>query len=148
FCPLAIINGLQMGVGKNLLADGISIVYNGDRMPTSSLVLEDEEQRKQLTSTFQRGGDFFLFDEAHYIKGKELARALTAATWTYRILGSNNTIVVPIQATWIELSNIVRVEGDLQRRVYPINLRPKAPNPHLRNNDQFHHPDFIGFTKE
>src|SRR5690606_2115921 len=65
-----------------------------------------------------------------------------------RILGSNNTIEVPNQATWIALGNNVRVEGDLQRRVYPINLRPKAPNPHLRNNDQFHHPDFIGFTKE
>src|SRR5690606_34675167 len=77
-----------------------------------------------------------------------LARALTAATWTDRILGSNNTIEVPNQATWIALGNNVRVEGDLQRRVYPINLRPKAPNPHLRNNDQFHHPDFIGFTKE
>src|SRR5690606_34171463 len=117
FCPLAIINGLQMGVGKNLLADGISIVYNGDRMPTSSLVLEDEEQRKQLTSTFQRGGDFFLFDEAHYIKGKELARALTAAPWAAGILVSNNTIEVLYYTTLIALGSIVRVEGDLQRRV-------------------------------
>src|SRR5690606_41707742 len=74
--------------------------------------------------------------------------ARPAATWSDRSLGSNNTIEVPNQATWIALGNNVRVEGDLQRRVYPINLRPKAPNPHLRNNDQFHHPDFIGFTKK
>lgn len=147
-CPLAIVNGLQMGVGKNLLADGVSIVYNGERMDPSSLVLEDEEQRKQLTSTFQKGGDFFLFDETRIVAGKHLARALTAPVWVDRILGTNNTVEVPNQATWIVLGNNVRVEGDLVRRVYPINLRPKTANPHLRTNDQFHHPDFLEYTRK
>ena len=147
-CPMAIINGLQMGVGKNLLADGISIVYNGKKMVPNSLVLDEEEQRKQLTTTFQAGGDFFLFDETRVVDGKHLARALTASTWTDRILGSNNTIEVPNNAVWIALGNNVRVEGDLQRRVYPINLRPKSPNPHLRTNDEFRHPDFVAYTEK
>lgn len=147
-CPLAIINGLQMGVGKNLLADGISIVYNGEKMVPNTLVLDEEEQRKQLTTTFQAGGDFFLFDESPYVGGKHLARALTAPVWTDRILGTNNTVEVPNQATMIVLGNNVRVEGDLQRRVYPINLRPKSPNPHLRRNDEFKHPDFLAYTRK
>lgn len=147
-CPLAVINGLQMGVGKNLLADGISIVYNGERMTPMSLVLDEEEQRKQLTTTFQRGGDFFPFDEAHIIAGKELARALTAPTWSDRILGSNNIVEVPNQATWLAMGNNVRVEGDLTRRVYPINLRPNTPNPHLRTDADFRHPNFLGYTRQ
>lgn len=147
-CPLAVINGLQMGVGKNLLADGISIVYNGERMTPMSLVLDEEEQRKQLTTTFQRGGDFFPFDEAHVISGKELARALTAPTWSDRILGSNNIVEVPNQATWLAMGNNVRVEGDIARRVYPINLRPNTPNPHLRTDKDFRHPNFLGYTWE
>jgi DNA polymerase-1 len=146
-CPLAVINGLQMGVGKNLLADGISIVYNGDRMAPLSLVLDEDEQRKQLTSTFREGRDFFLFDEAHQISGKELAKALTANTWSDRQLGQSLQVEYPNQATWIALGNNVTVEGDIQRRVYPINLRPNVPNPHLRKDTDFRHPNFLEFTR-
>jgi DNA polymerase-1 len=117
-------------------------------MVPNTLVLDEEEQRKQLTTTFQAGGDFFLFDESPYVGGKHLARALTAPVWTDRILGTNNTVEVPNQATMIVLGNNVRVEGDLQRRVYPINLRPKSPNPHLRRNDEFKHPDFLAYTRK
>lgn len=147
-CPLAVIDGLQQGVGKNKLADGVSIVYNGSRQAPLSLVLDEDEQRKQLTSVFRAGGDFFMFDEAHTVAGKELARALTAPTWSDRQLGKSQMVEYPNQATWLSLGNNVRVEGDLQRRVYPIQLKPTDPNPQYRDASCFKHPDFLGFTKE
>lgn len=147
-CPLAVINGLQQGVGKNKLADGISIVYNGSRQVPLSLVLDEDEQRKHLTSVFRAGGDFFVFDEAHEVAGKELARALTAPTWTDRQLGKSQMVEYPNQATWIALGNNVHIEGDLQRRVYPINLKPTDPNPQHRDASSFKHPDFLGYTQE
>lgn len=146
-CPLAVIDGLQQGVGKNKLADGISIVYNGTRQEPLSLVLDDDEQRKQLTAVFRSGGDFFMFDEAHTVEGKELARALTAPTWSDRQLGKSQMVEYPNQAVWLSLGNNVRVEGDLQRRVYPIQLKPTDPNPQYRDASHFKHPDFLGFTQ-
>jgi hypothetical protein len=146
--PLAVINGLQMGVGKNLLADGISIVYNGEQAAPQSVPLEEEEQRKQLTSTFISGKDFVVFDEAHVLAGKPLAQALTAATWSDRTLGKSVQGNYPNQMTWISLGNNVRVEGDIARRVYQVRLKPNSPNPENRRSSEFRHPDFREYTRQ
>lgn len=145
--PLAVINGLQMGVGKNLLADGISIIYNGEQVIPQSFPTDEEEQRKQLTASFISGRDLICFDEAHVLTGKPLAQALTAATWSDRTLGKSVQGNYPNQMTWMSLGNNVRVEGDIARRVYQIRLKPNSPNPENRKSSDFRHPDFRAYTK-
>lgn len=146
--PLAVINGLQMGVGKNLLADGISIVYNGEQVVPQSFPTDEEEQRKQLTSSFISGRDLLCFDEAHVLSGKPLAQALTAATWSDRTLGKSVQGNYPNLMTWMSLGNNVRVEGDIARRVYQIRLKPNSPNPENRRSSEFRHPDFRAYTQK
>jgi hypothetical protein len=142
--PLAVIDGLQMGVGKNLLADQILTVYTGSAAEPMNWVSEPEELRKQITAAFRTGAEFFVFDEAHTVEGAPLAQALTASTWQDRILGVSTMANFPNVITWMSLGNQVQVRGDLTRRVYRIALRPRYSNPQDRAASSFRHPGLSG----
>lgn len=142
--PLAVVDGLQMGVGKNLLADSLLTVYTGQAAEPMNWVPEADELRKQITAAFRTGAEFFVFDEAHTVDGAPLAQALTAATWQDRILGVSTMANFPNVITWISLGNQVQVRGDLTRRVYRIALRPRYANPQDRPSSSFRHPGQSG----
>jgi len=142
--PMAVVDGLQMGVGKNLLADSILTVYTGEPAQPMNFVDEKEELRKQITSAFRTGVEFFVFDEAHTIDGTALAQALTASTWQDRILGFSTMANFPNRVTWMSLGNQVQVRGDLTRRVYRIAIRPNYANPQDRRAETFRHPGQSG----
>ena len=145
--PLAVVDGLQMGVGKNLFADCIAIMATGapaDPLPYSA---DNEEIRKMITSAFRAGADLFVFDEAHILEGAALARALTALNYNDRILGVSTLAAWPNRATWVSLGNQVQIRGDVARRIYPIALRPAMANPELRDEECFRHPDLKGWTR-
>jgi DNA polymerase I-like protein with 3'-5' exonuclease and polymerase domains len=142
--PMCVIDGLQMGVGKNLLADQLLTVYTGRAAEPMNWVSDPEEMRKQITAAFRGGAEFFVFDEAHTVEGAPLAQALTAATWQDRILGVSTMANFPNVITWLSLGNQVQVRGDLTRRVYRIALRPKYANPQDRKAESFRHPGQSG----
>ncbi len=151
--PLAVLDGLQMGVGKNLLADSILTVYTGSAAEPMNWVSEPDELRKQITAAFRTGAEFFVFDEAHTLEGAALAQALTAETWQDRILGVSTMANFPNVITWMSLGNNVQVRGDLTRRVYRIALRPRYANPQDRKAETFRHPgqsglDLLSWTRK
>lgn len=142
--PMAVIDGLQMGVGKNLMADSLLTVFTGEAARPMNWVDEADEVRKQITSAFRTGAEFFVFDEAHTLQGAPLAQALTASTWQDRILGVSTMAEFPNRVTWISLGNQVQVKGDITRRVYRIALRPGYANPQDRKASSFRHPGTSG----
>lgn len=145
--PLAVISGLQIGVGKNLLADCLSVIMTGQPCaPMQWIPDDDDEIRKQLLSAFRQGDGLICFDEAHVIGGAALTRALTAQTYTDRILGVSQMARFPNQATWMALGNQVQVNADMSRRVYFVELHPAGPNPQDRPESAFRHPDLRGWT--
>jgi hypothetical protein len=146
--PLAVIDGLQMGVGKNKLIDCISIVATGEAAEPMNWVDDNDELRKQITSAFRTGAEMFVFDEAHEIGGAALAQALTAEKWQDRLLGGNVMANFPNAITWASLGNQVKVAGDIIRRVYRIALRPTYANPQDRPADSFRHPGVSGLELE
>jgi hypothetical protein len=146
--PLAIVNGLQMGVGKNLLADLVSLLSTGLPAQPLPYSAQDDEVRKVITAAFRAGKTLQVFDEAHNIEGASLARAITAITYTDRILGVSNNAEFPNKVTWMALGNNVSVNGDMSRRVYIIRLAPQGENPQDRNADDFRHPDIRGWTAQ
>jgi hypothetical protein len=151
--PMAVVDGLQMGVGKNLLADSILTVYTGHAAQPMNWVNEPDELRKQITSAFRTGAEFFVFDEAPVLEGAALAQALTAETWQDRILGVSTMANFPNRVTWMSLGNNVQVKGDITRRVYRIALRPKYANPQDRDANSFRHPgqsglDLLSWTRK
>lgn len=146
--PLAVIDGLQMGVGKNLLADCVSILVTGETTDPKPYTIDEDEQRKSITAAFRTGDELFVFDEAHVLGGNALARALTAEHYSDRILGYSEMAKFPNRVTWISLGNNVRLQGDITRRVYRIRLAPNVPNPQDRGPECFRHPDLREWTRE
>jgi hypothetical protein len=147
--PLAVVDGIGMGSGKNLFADvALAIPATGSPLEPLNWSQEDEENRKQITSAFIDGADVFVFDEAHHLHGAALARALTSAYWKDRKLGYNQMLGFPNMVTWVSLGNNVRVEGDITRRVYRIAIRPDHPNPQDRSEDNFRQPRIREWTRD
>lgn len=151
--PMAVVDGLQMGVGKNLVADCLLTLYTGHAAQPMNFVDEHDELRKQITAAFRTGREFFVFDEAHVLQGAALAQALTAETWQDRILGVSTMANFPNRVTWVSLGNNVQVKGDITRRVYRIYLRPRGANPQDRPASSFRHPgtsglDLLSWTRK
>jgi hypothetical protein len=146
--PMAVIDGLQPGVGKNLIADLLSILATGKSASPLPYSRDDDENRKLITSSFRQGTELLIFDEAHTIEGRHLARSITGETYSDRILGVSNMIEFPNKITWVALGNNVAVNGDLSRRVYRIRLAPAIANPQDRDVASFRHPDIKRWTRE
>lgn len=145
--PLCVVSGSGPGVGKNLLADNLSVLVTGETALPLPYVDDEDETRKQLTATFRTGAEMFIFDEAHDISGKNLARALTGRTWTDRVLGASTMIEYPNKVTWMALGNQVMVQGDLYRRVYFVKLSGDDRS-HDREGHEYRHPDLTAWALE
>ena len=137
--PLAVLSGLQMGVGKNLMADCIAGLVTGtsDVAPMPWIPDDDEENGKKIHAAFREGHSLMCFDEAHVIGGSSITRAVTAQTYQDRILGVSKMASYPNKVTWIALGNQVAVLADMARRTYFIEIYPTMPNPQDRDDSYF-----------
>lgn len=146
--PLAVVDGLQMSVGKNLMADCFSILVTGQAADPKPYNDDDQEHRKVLLAAFRAGDELFIFDEAHTLQGANFARAITAMTYSDRILGVSTMAHFPNRVTWVAMGNNVHVNGDMARRVYRIRLAPTTPHPENRPLSMYRHEDLRGWTAE
>lgn len=137
--PLAVIDGLQAGIGKGYLLDAIAKIHTGRSPDLASLPETEEETRKAITATLAAGQTFVVFDEAHEVSGKNLARALTAQVWSDRRLGQSTQLRLENNACWYCAGNNVQVLGDMARRYYPIRLHTNDPDPQNRPAASFKH---------
>lgn len=143
--PLAVIDGKEAGSGKNLFADVISLILTGRAAQPLPYTIDDDEQRKVITSAFKSGTNLFIFDEAHKIVGASFARALTSHTYQDRVLGVSTIAAFPNNVTWMALGNQVTVLGDMSRRVYRVRLEYTGESPENRPSTDFKHPDLRGW---
>ena len=144
--PLAVVNGLEAGVGKNLLADCVALLATGEAARPLPYVNQEEEMRKQITAAFAGGAELFIFDEAHVVEGTQFARAVTSLTYTDRVLGVSRMASFPNQVTWMSLGNQVQVNGDMSRRVYFVCLSPAGTTLADRESYSYRHPDLKAWT--
>jgi len=145
--PLALLDSPEPGTGKGLIADVVSIVSTGRPMAAQSLSANDEEVRKVITATLTQGRTIIVFDDIKAaLASPALAAALTAPTWTDRVLGRNDKVItLRNRATWIATGNNIGVAGDLARRCYRIRLDAKMARPFQRT--QFRHIDLPGWVE-
>lgn len=146
--PLAVVDGREAGVGKNLLAEMLAIIATGKDLSPLPYSKDDDEQRKVITSTFRSGGEIFCFDEAHDLEGVSLTKALTTSTWEDRVLGASTMAQFPNNVTWVSLGNQVHVHRDMGRRVYRIHLAFDGEHPENRDSSYYKHPDLKDWAYE
>lgn len=143
--PLHYINGNTAGVGKNLLAEVLLGIHLGYRMETDPLPADEDEMRKQITALMAEGRRVVMWDEAHYLIGRQLARLLTSARWSDRVLGANVTINAENLLCCYALGNNGEIVGDLRRRVVKVDLVTDLEQPSRRGG--FRHPDLRAWAE-
>lgn len=143
--PLALIDKPQAGTGGSLLAETVSVIGSGRTAEMLGAPKDDEEWRKQITAKLSAGGTMVTVDNVEgALYAPSLARALTARTWTDRILGRSETVTVSQRATWVATGNNIILRGDLPRRCYWIRLDAKDSRPWQREN--FKHSDLLSWV--
>ena len=143
--PLALIDKPQAGTGGSLLAETIAVIGSGRTAEMLGAPRDEEEWRKQITAKLAAGATMITVDNVEgSLYAPSLARALTARTWTDRVLGRSETVTVSQRATWIATGNNIQLRGDLPRRCIWIRLDARESRPWQREN--FRHPDLLGWV--
>jgi hypothetical protein len=143
--PLALIDKPQAGTGGSLLAETVAVIGSGRTAEMLGAPRDEEEWRKQITAKLSAGATMITVDNVEgALYAPSLARALTARTWTDRVLGRSETVTVSQRATWIATGNNIQLRGDLPRRCYWIRLDARESRPWQRRN--FRHPDLLGWV--
>jgi hypothetical protein len=143
--PLALIDKPQAGTGGSLLAETIAVIGSGRTAEMLGAPRDEEEWRKQITAKLAAGATMITVDNVEgALYAPSLARALTARTWTDRVLGRSETVTVSQRATWIATGNNIQLRGDLPRRCYWIRLDARESRPWQREN--FKHQDLLGWV--
>lgn len=145
--PLFGITATTRGSGKSLLADTASIIAYGRSAPRKTFSPDDNEQRKAITATAIEALPSVLLDNVDcLLGGSSLDAALTATTWTDRILGASKTTgELPLRTIWTATGNNLRFGSDLARRVLPIRLAPQIENPEER--EDFEHDNLLEWVR-
>lgn len=144
--PLAVIDKPQAGTGGSLLAEVAGEIGSGRSAEMLGAPRDEEEWRKQITSKLSEGATMITIDNVDgALWAPSLARALTARTWTDRVLGRTGTITVKQRATWAATGNNIMLRGDLPRRCYWIRLDAKQARPWQRQ--QFKHPALLSWVR-
>jgi hypothetical protein len=121
--PLFLNDANIRGCGKSLLTDATSLITTGREMARMTLPRDDDELRKRITALAVAGEPLILIDNiAGTFGSASLDAALTATSWSDRILGQTTIATLPLYATWYATGNNVILAADTSRRVVHIRL--------------------------
>lgn len=136
--PMFAIRAPVMGSGKTLLARLIGIIATGRDVSVISHPAGDENEfRKRLLATLVAGDPIIFIDNVDApMKSEALCAVLTSDTWSERELSKSRNIRVMTNRTWLMTGNNLMVDGDLTRRVIPIDLNPNCAKPYDRKFDR------------
>ena len=143
--PLFAIRATTPGTGKTLLADIISIIATG-RIAAKMVQSRDEEEEKKCLLAIALDGDpLVVIDNVKGPLGSPaLDAAITGQSTKGRLLGKNETREAPIVTVFLATGNQMTFQGDLARRVVPIDLLADVEHPEERSG--FAHPDLRAYV--
>jgi hypothetical protein len=143
--PLHLFEAPVSGSGKSLLCEVLSAVFAGSVILTPP-PKQPEEMEKLLVSVLLSGASHLVLDNARRLDGEALLGALTATTYSGRVLGGNQMARLPVRLTWAATANNLQTGEELVRRTVPIRIDTGREHPEERAN--FRHPDLLGWARE
>jgi hypothetical protein len=131
--PLHLLEAPSPGSGKGLLADVLAIVALGRPCDPTTITSDEDEARKKITSILARAQPLILLDNVKDgLDSAQLASALTAETWSDRILGQTRMLDLPNRATWLVTANNPQLSLEIARRCVRVRLDAKRDRPWKR----------------
>lgn len=145
--PIHLIEAPTPGSGKGLLADLISILAVGRACDATTLTKDEDESRKKLTAILGRGHPIIAIDNLRGgLESAQVAAAITAETWSDRLLGKNQMVEFPNRAVWVMTANNPKLSLEIARRCVRIRLEPPEERPWERT--KFKHDPLRFWAKE
>lgn len=147
--PMFMIDANTRGCGKSLLADITGQLVSGQEMPRMAIASDDDEMRKRITAIAVFGEPTILLDNipaSGSLGCPSLDAALTATSWSDRLLGRTETVTVPLYATWYATGNNIILAADTARRVCHIRLETLLESPERRSG--FRHPKLLQWVRQ
>lgn len=132
------------GSGKGLSVRAKHLIAYGTEIAHMSLPPNEEEFRKQITTTLLSGDPAVLLDNVGVpIGGDSIEALITAPTWKVRLLGKNEDsgAIKPRLVTYAA-GNGLEFIGDMGRRTLRIRIDTRQELPEERTD--FKHPDRAG----
>lgn len=125
------------GSGKTLLARCVGVLATGEDPPIWPHISDgDAEIRKRIFSALQDGSRVLVWDNlVNCFDSPALGGALTAPTYSDRVLGRSETKKIPNRALFIFTGNNLSFSGDMVRRVLVCRIDPKTEKPYAREFD-------------
>lgn len=131
--PLFAVDAPAPGSGKGYIATSIGIITTGQDPTATTEPRDDEELRKRITSLLMGGSEVIVFDNVkRRLDSGVLAMALTAPTWSDRLLSTNRIGRYPNNALWAATGNNLQLDGELARRTVWCRLDPHVDRAWLR----------------
>lgn len=128
--PMYFIDKPAPGSGAGYLADVVFLITQGTRAVAQTMSDSNEEFRKSITAILREGSPIVFVDNVNRkVDSGPLAAAITNGTWQDRILGESTVTKVDITNTWLIAGNNVDFTGENMRRLVPIKLDARVPNP-------------------
>jgi hypothetical protein len=147
--PAFLFDASTPGSGKTLLSDIIAMVSTGREAPRARYPSDDDELEKYLTGCVMSGQPLIVLDNiaGRAFGGASIDRMLTAkSTIQVRLLGKNETPILPWIQTVMGSGNNIHYARDTVRRVLVARLEPNETNPELRKN--FKLKNVLGYVKK
>jgi hypothetical protein len=145
--PALFVTAGQRGGGKTTALHMISMATLGRRAAACGWSTSEEERRKALFAYLGEGLPFLCWDNLSRgaaISCPSIEKALTAETYSDRVLGESQTRTVPALTVMAFTGNNCVPRGDLASRSLCVRLAVDRPDP---ENRTFKHADPIGWTE-
>jgi hypothetical protein len=145
--PAYMISAGQRSSGKTTVINMVSAAVLGRRAAAAAWSPSEEERRKALFSYLGDGVPLLVWDNiprGAAISCPSIEKALTAETYTDRVLGFTLTRTVPASTVQVFTGNNVSARGDMASRTLQVRLAVDRPDP---ENREFVHADPISWTE-
>ncbi len=145
--PVFFITAGQRGGGKTTAVNMIATAVLGTRAPAAAWSVNDEERRKALFAYLAEGVPLLCWDNiprGAAISCPTIEKALTAETYSDRVLGASESRTVPATTIQFITGNNVSPRGDMASRSLCARLAVERPDP---ENREFRHPDPLAWTE-
>jgi putative DNA primase/helicase len=107
---------------------------------------DEEEWRKQLTASLANEPDALLIDNVVELESTSLKKLLTDEIWSARLLGTSETIRVPVRCVIGCTINNPLISREILGRSLRIRLDAKTERPELRSG--FRHPHILEYASQ
>jgi len=133
--PMFVIRATRRGTGKSLLVDIASIIATGRPAAVMPPVKDEEEARKRFLSVLMEAVPVSALDNCvGELGGPTLCQIISQPVFRDRMLGTNQTVVLPTNTTTVVATgNNLVLTGDLSRRVIPCDLDSAREFPEERS---------------